>query len=146
MRPNRVQYDTDAKWDDPFDKPEERRNAQRHPESFRIKLGVQLKEHPKPLVGPGVVQDISISGLRCRTKHNVQVGQILKVSIPTKEFPDTIGLPIGFVGDAHVVRTFADDPGVNQICIHFDEELATDMNFAHFIDQLPTLSGSDLDE
>jgi len=144
MRPNRQRYDTHAQWDDPFEKTEERRHAPRHAESFRIKIGVQMDENPKPLVGPGLVQDISVSGLRCRTKHRVQVGQRVKVSIPTKEFPDSTGLPLGFQGDAQVVRTYIDDPGISQISIRFEDELAADMNFAHFIEQLPRLSDSDL--
>ena len=136
MRPNRKSYDIEAEWDDPSEKIEDKRGCPRADSSLRVKLGVQYAGQPRPLVGSGLMLDISASGMNCRTKHRVKPGQRILVSIPTKELPESMSLPKRFSGNAEITRVTKEDGTISQVAMKFGEEIANDMNFVLFMDQI----------
>lgn len=136
----RTPYDLNASWDDPFDRPKERRKASRTASRFQVKIAVTLTNKPVPLVGPGIVQDISATGLRCRTKHRLAPGQPVTLQLPTSSSPSELGLPKKFFGGAQVVRSRLGSDGVSEVAIRFDEDLRDDIHLAVFVDHLGTLA------
>ncbi len=136
----RTPYDVNASWDDPFERRKERRSAIRTPVRFMIKIAVDLANKPVPLVGPGVVEEISSEGLRCRTKHRLSPGQGVKVAISTSELPADLGLPKRFVGGAHVIRTSMLPDSVSEVALKFDERLRDDIHLAVFVEHMQTVS------
>ncbi len=136
----RTPYDVTASWDDPFERPKERRTVARAQARFKVKIAVNLANKPAPLVGPGVVCDISATGLRCRTKHRLAQGQAIRLFVPTKGFPTDLGFPKSFLGGAQVVRTKSMDDGVFEVAVRFDEDLRDDIQMAVFVDHLHSLA------
>lgn len=135
----RTPYDVNASWDDPYERRNERRQVGRTPVNLKIKIAVDLANKPAPLVGPGVVDDISPTGLRCRTKHSLTAGQFVKIQIPTKDMPSELGLPKGFIGAAQVTRAEQRDGGICEVAVRFDEDLRTDIHLAIFVEHLQTM-------
>ena len=136
----RTPYDVNASWDDPYDRPKERRHASRASSRFQVKIAVALANKESPLVGPGVVHDISVSGLRCRTKHRLAPGQPITLLVPTSNFPSEMGLPKKFLGGAQVVRSKLGPDGVSEVALRFDEDLRDDIQLAVFVDHLSSLA------
>jgi hypothetical protein len=139
-RPNRVAYDIDASWEDPTKKMSDSRIAKRCSESFRIKIGVETPDDSRPLVGPGVVQNISTNGLCCLTKHRLKNGQKTMLFIPTEDFPNDRDLPSSFFGEAEVIRIDLRDNEPSKVALEFTGTLTGDMAFIQFIDHLHGLS------
>lgn len=136
----RTPYDVNASWDDPFERRHERRSRPRTPARFTVKIAVNLANKSAPLVGPGVVDDISPVGLRCRTKHRLSPGQPVQLLISTQELPQDLGLPKGFMGTAQVIRTNPLEDSVSEVSLKFDESLRDDINLAVFVEHFHTLS------
>ena len=133
-------YNIDEQWDDPFERQEERRKAERCVEEFKIKIGVEVEGHDKLLVGDGIVVNISQAGMLCRTKHNLKVGQEIQLAIPTKEYSTDKNFPIKFTGMGSINRTKAITDSVNEVGIFFKSELAQDMAFSIFIESLQSIA------
>lgn len=142
--PKRIRYDLEAEWDDPCEpraSAVEKRVAPRAQAKFHIKISLNLVNKPRPLVGPGLVENISAAGLFCRTKHRLSPGQWVSLYLPTKVCPPEMGLPPVFMGDGEVIRTLPLDERVQQTAFRFDEALAEDIQLAIFVDYLQTLGG-----
>jgi hypothetical protein len=139
-RPNRAAYNIDATWEDPTKKMSDSRIAKRCSESFRIKIGVETPDDSRPLVGPGLVQNISTNGLCCLTKHQLKSGQKAMLYIPTKDFPTDQDLPKSFFGEAKVIRIDSRDNEPSKVALEFNGTLTGDMAFLEFIDHLQSLS------
>ena len=133
-------YNIDEQWDDPFERQEERRKAERCVEEFKIKIGVEVEGHDKLLVGAGIVVNISQAGMLCRTKHNLKVGQEIQLAIPTKEYSTDKNFPLKFTGMGSINRTKAITDSVNEVGIFFKSELAQDMAFSIFIESLQSIA------
>jgi hypothetical protein len=133
-------YNIDEQWDDPFERQEERRKAERCVEEFKIKIGVEVEGHDKLLVGDGIVVNISQAGMLCRTKHNLKVGQEIQLAIPTKEYSTDKNFPLKFTGMGSINRTKAITDSVNEVGIFFKSELAQDMAFSIFIESLQSIA------
>jgi len=133
-------YNIDEQWDDPFERQEERRKAERCVEEFKIKIGVEVEGHDKLLVGDGIVVNISQAGMLCRTKHNLKVGQEIQLAIPTKEYSTDKKFPLKFTGMGSINRTKAITDSVNEVGIFFKSELAQDMAFSIFIESLQSIA------
>jgi hypothetical protein len=136
----KIRYDIDANWDDPCERVRERRSAPRCRASFLVKIAASVPESPTPLVGPGRVDNLSTTGLRCLTKHRLRAGESVQVAVPTKEFPEVRDLPRSFVGAARVVRADTRKDSTQVVCLQFDEDLSSNMDFSLFWDHLNTLS------
>ncbi len=134
--PSGIKYDLDAVWDDPYERARDRRKSPRCNTNFLMKIAVRTSETSVPLVGPGRVQDVSTTGIRCLTKHNLAPGEQVQVAVPTREFPDVKGLPKSFVGSARVVRTYRVDDVHNVLSLKFGPEITEDMDFNLFWDHL----------
>jgi hypothetical protein len=132
----RTPYDINASWDDPFERRQERRAVARIPAKFKIKIAVDLANKSTPLVGSGVVDDISPEGLRCRSKHRLSPGQSVRIMITTGSLPTDLGLPKRFLGGAQVVRTNQTHDDVSEISLRFDDALRDDIHLAVFIEYL----------
>ena len=133
-------YNITATWDDPFDRPNERRTTERCAERFKIKIGVKVPDHVNLLVGVGLVQNISQQGMLCRTKHKLSVGNEIHLSIPTREYSSDENFPTKFIGTGKVNRLTHMDEGVVEVGILFGSDLAEDMSFSIFIEALQSIA------
>ena len=139
--PNKIKYDLNAEWDDPFEHLEDRRASGRCLEEFKIKIAVQVANHAEPLVGQAVVQNISLCGLFCRTKHHLTVGQDVQLAIYTEDYPAKQPLPRKFIGTAKVIRINEHEGDSQNVGLEFGTDLAENMTFTLFIENLRTISG-----
>ena len=138
---NKIKYNVDAEWDDPFEHLKDRRASTRCTEEFKIKIAVQVANHSEPLVGQAMVQNISLCGLFCRTKHHLTVDQKVQLAIYTEDYPTDQPLPRKFIGTAKVIRLKVLEDDLQEVGLKFGNDLAEDMNFTLFIENLRTLSG-----
>lgn len=138
----RPKYDVDAKWDDPYERtpPPENRASKRIMLAFKISIGVNVKGSERPLVGPGLVENMSSSGALCVTKHRLRVGQPVMVRISTELADDAPGLPKFFMDTGVVMRVDSLDAQRCRVAIQFQEALSQDIQFALFIDRLQGLA------
>ena len=133
-------YNIDAKWDDPFERREERRSRERCIEKFRIKMGVRVDGHKNLLVGPALVENVSQSGMLCKTKHSLHVGQEIHLSIPTREYSRGQDFPLKYIGTARVTRIESVDGNVSEVALDFGSDLSEDMSFSLFIEALHSVA------
>lgn len=133
-------YNIDAEWDDPYERKEERRSRERCVEQFRIKMGVRVNGHKNLLVGPAMVLNVSQSGMLCKTKHTLNVGQEVHLSISTKDYSKGKDFPLKFIGTGRVARIDNVGGNVNQVALNFGSDLAEDMSFSLFIETLHSIS------
>ena len=133
-------YNIDAKWDDPYERQEERRSRDRCAEEFRIKLGVRVQGHKNLLVGPALVLNVSQSGMLCKTKHNLRIGQEVHLSISTKEYSKGKDFPLKFLGTGSVTRIEAVEGNVSEVALDFGVDLSEDMSFSLFIEALQSIA------
>lgn len=135
----RQPYDIEATWDDPTERPPERRHAKRIPTHVAVKLALVVAEKSQPLVGQGIADNISVSGMYCRSKHSVAAGQPVEVYINLRECPRSMGLPRALMGSGHIIWVKPEGEKVLGTAIRFDEDLSDDINLAIFVDYLGTL-------
>ena len=133
-------YNIDAEWNDPFERQSERRVSERCPERFVIKVGVKVAGREALLAGSGLVQNISQSGMLCRTKHQLIVGQEVHLSIRTEGYSVGNNFPLKFIGTAQVARLTALDGAVVDAALVFGSELSEDMSFSIFIEALQSIA------
>jgi hypothetical protein len=133
-------YNITAEWDDPFERHGDRRKSERCAERFKIKIGVRIPEHKNLLAGTGLVQNISLEGMLCRTKHTLEVGQEIHLSIPTRDYSSAKDFPNRFVGTGHVNRVKILDGALSEVGITFDPSLSEDMSFSIFIESLQAIA------
>lgn len=132
----RFAYDIDSDWDDPFEKVPERRAANRHSFAGVLSIRVQIPGDPRPLVGPARAEDVSVTGLLALTKHELEVGQRVMISIPTEDVGIEFGLPTAFVGPAEVIRLQQVEGRLVKAAFIFTDTLRHSMDFAVFINAL----------
>ena len=133
-------YNLEAKWDDPYERKEERRSRERCVEQFRIKMGVRVQGHKNLLVGPAMVENVSQTGMLCKTKHDLRIGQEVHLSIPTKEYSKGKDFPLKFLGTAKVTRIEPVDGNVSEVALSFGVDLSEDMSFSLFIETLQSVA------
>lgn len=131
-----ARYNVNVAWDDPYDRPVNRRVAPRY--ELRIKLSIEVGDEGRRgrLVGPGLVHNISYTGAYLVTKHRLAAGQRIGVAIPTDMCPAELYLPSVFMGPAEVVRVEPDEDGRMCAALRFGEALAQNMDFTLFIQTL----------
>lgn len=133
-------YNINAEWDDPYERQAERRSRERCVESFRIKMGVRVDGHKNLLVGPALVENVSQSGLLCKTKHALTEGQVVHLSISTRDYSKGKDFPLKFIGVARVVRVEPVDQNVMRAALDFGADLSEDMSFSIFIETLHSVA------
>ncbi|MBN2310068.1 MAG: PilZ domain-containing protein [Candidatus Hydrogenedentes bacterium] len=135
-----ARYDVNVAWDDPFDRPAERRESRRF--EFRMKLSIRVdvpgREHR--LIGPGIVQDISLSGVCLVTKHDLTPGQQVTVALPTNVCRDGLCLPEAFLGPAEVVWVTPAEKRCSRVALRFGAALVQNMEFVMFVEQLQSMA------
>lgn len=136
--PNKQVYDINAQWDDPYERRPEARSVGRFSAKFRVKVYVQTSRGN--LVGPGLVQDLSISGISVITKHELKRGQRVTIKIPTTLCPESMGMPRAFTGQADTVRIKDLGDKKSLVAFKFLPELAENMEFVVFLDYLGSIS------
>jgi len=136
----RSPYDIQATWDDPTERPADRRHVTRANSHVSVKLAIQLPEKAQPLVGQGIADNISVSGMYCRSKHTVKAGQPVEIYINLRDCPRSMGLPRALMGSGHIVRVQPEGEKVLGTAIRFDEDLSDDINLAIFVDYLGNLA------
>jgi hypothetical protein len=129
-------YNVNAKWDDPYDHPDDRRDADRFDFRIKMSIAVGIEGSRSRLVGPGIVRNISLSGACLVTKHKLEEGQRITVAIPTKRYPVADCLPAYFMGTADVVRVETRDDATIRAAIKFGDAFAQNMDFSVFIRSL----------
>ena len=133
-------YATDAAWDDPFEHVDERRRAPRIKCRFKLNIAADDPGHTHRVVGPGLVRDISLTGMLLVTKHSLEPDQSVQLEVPTMGCVDSMCLPAVFEGTAQVIRAKDLDGGKQDVALRFGEDLFQNMEFAIFIDALMTVS------
>lgn len=139
--PNKQVYDINATWDDPYERGKDKRVARRCESKFRIKIALNLASNESPLVGPGVVTDVSIGGLRCITKHRLTPGQAVQVLVPTESFSSNGKFPESFLGNGLVKRVDRIDDAKSFVALQFDRKLSGSVEWGEFVDFLDSISG-----
>ncbi len=133
-------YNIDAAWVDPSEHKAELRAANRSRARFQIAITVRHAPSGKNLVGPGAVQDISGDGVLVVTKHRLERGQAVSLTISTEFCSENLGLPREFVGPAHVFRVEALDERRSLVAIRFAQALRENLEFAAFIEYARSLA------
>lgn len=139
--PDTPTYDVNAVWDDPFDRPTERRAESRFDIRLKIKIGVDVADSDKPLVGIARVRNISTQGLYCLTKHHLTVGREVKLKFFTQGCPTDSGIAGQIYGTGRVVRVDPVDRRRANVAIEFDKDLSENIEFAIFAEYLRSVSG-----
>ena len=132
-----ARYNVEATWDDPYDQPVNRRSNDRF--AIRIKMSITVEDPliQRRLHGPGIVNDISVSGVKLRTKHRLNVGQRISLAIPTSMCPADLCLPEVFLGPAEVVRVEPHNHnGTITAALTFGAALTQNMEFVLFVESL----------
>lgn len=138
---NFANYDVNAVWEDPFDRPPEHRAESRFDIRLKIKIAVEVAESDKPLVGIARVRNISTQGVYCLTKHRLTVGQQVKLQFITQGCPTDSGVAGQIYGAGRVVRVEPVDRRRSNVAIEFDEVLSESIEFAIFAEYLRSVSG-----
>jgi hypothetical protein len=133
-------YAVDTVWDDPFEHQDERRRANRFSYKFKLSIAADDPERSRRVVGPGIVRNISLSGVLLVTKHNLTPEQRVFLEVPTVGCADSMCLPHVFEGTAQVIRVADLDGGKHNVAMRFGEDLFQNMEFAIYIDTLQTVS------
>lgn len=139
--PNTPSYDIHAVWDDPSDRPPERRAESRFDVRLKIKIAVNVANSEKLLVGIARVRNVSTQGLYCLTKHQLTVGQEVKLQFLTQGCPADSGIAQQLFGTGRAVRIDPIDGRRSNVAIEFDKDLSEDIEFAIFADYLKSISG-----
>jgi hypothetical protein len=133
-------YDTKSEWDDPFEQADERRRVRRFNTKIRINIALESGSARRNLVGPGIVHDMSESGVYCVTKHELTPGHVLTLRFTTEMCSPELCLPNSFYGPAKVVRTVPDEDDRMFVGIVFGNDLKQNMDFSMFVQHLETAS------
>ncbi len=133
-------YDISAKWDDPWESRNELRSAERFRIDNRLSISVPCPETHNYLTGPGLVHDISQTGVAVRTKHRLEPKQIVSVSIPTEGCPESLCLPQSFDCKAEVVRVVELKDRQSLVALSFSQQFSQDMEFAVYMNTIQTIS------
>lgn len=139
--PDTPSYDVNAVWDDPYDRPPERRGESRFDIRLKIRIGVGVDDSEKLLVGIARVRNISTQGLYCLTKHRLKVGQEVKLQFFTQGCPTDSGIAKQIYGTGRVVRVDPVDKRRSNVALQFDKNLSENIEFAIFADYLRSVSG-----
>jgi len=133
-------YDVQAEWDDPFERHEERRSSERAEVRIRVSIAAKVEGHTALLKGPGIVRNISPTGMCLVTKHVLEPGQQVTLQIPTESCPSELCLPEAFEGTAEVVRVLPDEKNRMVAAFRFGDDLAGNMEFAMFVERIQELA------
>jgi len=133
-------YNTDVSWDDPFERVQDQRGAKRSHLHMQITIIVSDEVTRGRLVGPGLVRDISQTGLLVVTKHRLQPGQQVTLSLPTNLCSQTMCLPPAFVGPAEVLRVSSGSKDRTMVALQFGDSLQANMEFALFVESLQRMA------
>ncbi len=136
----RIQYDLNAAWDDPTERPANRRDASRAATHVPIKLAVRHAANARRMVGAAIADNLSTRGMYCRSKHTLTPGQPIEIYISLKEYPSEMGLPRSLTGSGHVVWVKPDGEKVLGAAVRFDEGFADDIHLAIFVEYLDSLA------
>jgi len=134
-------YDVDREWDDPFDHRGDRRGSERCRVPLRVRISADAPDGKRRGHGPGLVEDISLTGALVTTKHELRPGQRIEITVPTEPFREGLCVPDEFAGTAEVVRVRPGEGRVRHAGIRFGGEFATSIEFAMFHEQLRQVSG-----
>lgn len=133
-------YNVNTAWDDPFERAVERRRAVRFP--FRMKVSIRVRDDLRDgfFTGPGVVENISLTGVQLYTKHVLAPRQEVMLAIPTSMCPASMCLPNSFLGPARVVRIGTSFEGYASVAMAFGQPFSERMDFALFIEFMQQVS------
>lgn len=136
----RQRYDVDTPWDDPYETRTENRSANRFAFPMKITLAVDDPLRKGQLVGPGLVNDISMYGVCVTTKHKLVPKQKVTLAISTQLCPDDLCLAKAFIGPSTVRRTESREGAPMRAALQFGEALYQNIEFVMFIDYLQTMA------
>ena len=127
-------YDVKAEWDDPFEEHEERRSTDRIDVRIKVSIAVKVEGHTTLLRGPGIVRNISPTGMCVVTTHVLEPGQHVMLQVPTESCPSGLCLPETFEGTAEVIRVLPDKKNRMVAAFRFGDALIGNMEFAMFVE------------
>ena len=132
-------YNLDIPWVDPSEPSDagratERRQYPRRAVDYRLHIAAHRGPGEKPLVAKGEVLDVSVGGMCIKTRHHLEVGQVVDLAIPTRGCPDEFVLPKAFLGKARVSRVEALNETVLRAALAVEQDLLDDMAYAVFVE------------
>lgn len=133
-------YVVNQPWDDPFDHLSERRRAARFPYRTKLIITAATSDGRRRLVGPGIMMDLSLSGVKVITKHKVEIGQHVGLELRTEPVAHDACMPDAFKGSAVVVRSIPGPGRRSEVALSFNDDLALNMEFALYVDRLQAVS------
>jgi len=133
-------YDVNVTWDDPFERPVERRGGKRFNFKARVNITAERDGNSHHIVGPGLIRNMSQSGMYLVTKHRLKPSQWVTLTIPTKHVRDIMCVPEAFVGPAEVVRVEGDREGRSNVALRYGGALTSNMEFVLFLEQLENMA------
>lgn len=136
----RPSYSLDTSWVDPFEPRVENRSSDRFPFSLKVSIAVEDPTQKGQLIGPGIIRDISQSGVSLITKHQLTPRQRVTVALPTEGCHEDMCLPKAFIGRAEVCRTEPGDGSKSTVALRFGDSLCHNIEFVIFLDYLRFVS------
>lgn len=111
----------------------DRRERPRYPSGSQIMLRVPDPARNGSVVGSGYTRNLSIGGASLYTRHRLEPGQRVQVSIPMEREEYEPELPAHFDGMATVLRANPIDARFTAIAVRFDATLSEDEAYAAYI-------------
>ncbi len=105
----------------------------RQAERVKVGLKVMLKADNPITIGPAITCDVSQGGACVTTRHTLQPGQHIDITIPTRTCPEELGLPQELRGRAVVQRVEDMGNHTRKAALRFLPNLAQSMEFAFFM-------------
>ena len=129
-------YSIDQDWDDPFEQRPERRRSFRHPKRFRCAIGAHDSGNRDAISCPGMVMDVSTTGVRVVTGHALEPGDRVELTLPTLGMSEQACLPDAFHGQADVVWSATLTGSGSQGALAFGNAFLQNMEFSLFLERL----------
>ncbi|GMW03969.1 MAG: hypothetical protein AMXMBFR84_51030 [Candidatus Hydrogenedentota bacterium] len=129
-------YNVNQAWVDPYDTPANRREADRFPVRAKLSMTVENQSIRQTLVGPGIIENLSRTGVLVKTRHKLRAGQRISIAFPTARFRGDIVFPEAFMGTAEVVRSTPLGDGVVSAALSFGDAFTNNMEFVLFVEFL----------
>lgn len=129
-------YDAHDEWDDPFERPPERRQSQR----LRRALEASIARNSGGPWHPARIVNLSAQGLLMASPVLLYPSQSLHVRLLTDAIPADVFLPAELEGAAEVCRVEDAGEGACLVALRLGPDFTQSMDYGIFLRQLELLS------
>ena len=133
---NSTRYDLKQNWSDPYERNRERRQCPRVKTRLSCMIRAPHAEIPGHYnVGNGITEDISATGIRLYTRHQLKPGMRIQIKIPTGRC-EWECFPTDFRGEAQVIRVEPVGEDYSRVTLSFGAGFRDNMDFPAFMGYL----------